>query len=328
MVQRARSREHGVQGRLKERRVAKFVQILATIAFVVGGIMLLCAPAPAQTPMGMNAPGAVFAPTRFTVVDEGKAGAPDVVLIPGLSSGRAVWDAEAKLLTPNYRLHLVQVNGFAGQPAGLNATGEILPALVDELHGYIAASGMHPVVVGHSLGGLLALMLAAKYPGDVRKMVIVDTLPFYATLYSPQATVEGIRPQAEAMKQQVLSFPDDQFAMVAPMMAHQLVKDPEGAKIVGGWSVSSDRKVVASAMVEDMLTDMRGQVGSIKTPTLVLYEHDPTLTMPNADSYEALMKAGYQPMPHVTLVRVDDSRHFIMYDQPAKFDAAVEGFLK
>jgi pimeloyl-ACP methyl ester carboxylesterase len=30
----------------------------------------------------------------------------------------------------------------------------------------------------------------------------------------------------------------------------------------------------------------------------------------------------------VTLVKVDGSRHFIMYDQPAKFDAAVEAFLK
>jgi pimeloyl-ACP methyl ester carboxylesterase len=33
-------------------------------------------------------------------------------------------------------------------------------------------------------------------------------------------------------------------------------------------------------------------------------------------------------MPHVTLVRVDGSRHFIMYDQPGKMDAAMEGFLR
>jgi pimeloyl-[acyl-carrier protein] methyl ester esterase len=33
-------------------------------------------------------------------------------------------------------------------------------------------------------------------------------------------------------------------------------------------------------------------------------------------------------MPNVTLLKVDGSRHFIMYDQPEKFDAAVEGFLK
>src|SRR5665213_2925589 len=140
--------------------VMKALRFLATVAFVLAGIALLIAPSRAAV-----ASAAGFVPTRFTVVDAGTVGKPDVVLIPGLSSSRAVWDAEAKLLAPNYRLHLVQVDGFAGAPAGPNAVGPLLAPIVEELHGYIAAEGMHPVVVGHSLGGLLALMLADKYPG-------------------------------------------------------------------------------------------------------------------------------------------------------------------
>lgn len=276
----------------------------------------------------IHAQGAAFTPTRFTVVDAGTAGKPDVVLIPGLSSSRAVWDAEAKLLAPNYRLHLVQVNGFAGQAAGPNATGEMLPGLVEELHGYVAATGMHPVVVGHSLGGLLTLMLAAKYPADARKIVVVDALPFYALLFSPQATVEAVRPQAEAMKQQLLAIPAEQYAAMQPMMVAAMVKDPAGAKTVASWSAASDRSVVANAMVEDMLTDVRPQLASIKTPALVLYEYDASMPMLHADAYEATLKSSYASMPNVTLVRMDDSRHFIMYDQPAKFDAALQGFLK
>ena len=81
-------------------------------------------------------------------------------------------------------------------------------------------------------------------------------------------------------------------------------------------------------MVEDMQTDLRADVAKMETPTLVLYEYDPTLKQPDAAAYEAMVKEGYQPMPHVTLVRVDGSRHFIMYDQPAKFDAALEEFLR
>jgi len=263
------------------------------------------------------------------VVDEGTVGKPDVVLIPGLSSSRAVWDAEAKLLAPNYRLHLVQVDGFAGAPAGVNTTGPILPGLVEELHEYIAAAGIHPVVVGHSLGGLLAMMLADKYPGDVRKMVIVDTLPFYAVLFDPNATVEATKPYAEQMKQQMLAIPADQYAGMQTMIAAQMVKDPEGQKLVAASSGASDRAVVVEVMVEDLLTDLRGDVAKIQTPTLVLYEYDSTMQQqPDPAAYEAAMKAGYAPMPHVTLVRVDGSRHFIMYDQPAKFDAALEGFLK
>ena len=309
-------------------RVVKVLQWLATMALVVAGVLLLVKPMTARAQAVTAAGSVTVGPTRFSVVDAGTVGKPDVVLIPGLSSSRAVWDAEAKLLAPNYRLHLVQVNGFGGAPVGPNATGPILPGIVEELHGYIAAAGIHPVVVGHSLGGLVALMLADKYPGDVRKMVIVDTLPFYAVLFDPAATTETTKPYAEQMKQQMAAIPADQYAAMQGMIAAQLVKDPAGQKLVAASSGASDRTVVVEAMVEDMLTDLRVDVAKIQTPTLVLYEYDPTLQQPDAAAYEASMKAGYAPMPHVTLVRMDGSRHFIMYDQPAKFDAALEGFLK
>ena len=79
-------------------------------------------------------------------------GKPDVLLIPGLASSSSVWDAESKLLAPNYRLHVVQVDGFAGAPAGPNAAPGMLPGIVEELHQYIFAAGQHPVVIGHSPG--------------------------------------------------------------------------------------------------------------------------------------------------------------------------------
>lgn len=307
----------------------KRLQWLVAAALVVAGVVLLMEPVHAQAPAATAAvKTAAFVPTRFTVVDAGTVGKPDVVMIPGLSSSRAVWDAEAKLLGPNYRLHLVQVDGFAGAPAGVNATGPILPGIVDELHEYIAASGMKPVVMGHSLGGLLTLMLADKYPQDVRKMVIVDTLPFYAVLFNPAATVEATKPYADQMRQQMLAMTPEQYAAMQPMMAAQLVNDPAAQKLVAASSATSDRAVVVEAMVEDMQTDMRGAVAKMEMPTLVLYEYDPAMQQPNPAAFEAAMKAGYQPMPHVTLVKIEGSRHFIMYDQPAKFDAAVEEFLK
>jgi pimeloyl-ACP methyl ester carboxylesterase len=305
-------------------RVMKGLQWLATLMLVLAGVMLLVRPMTAHA----QAAATTFVPTRFAVVDAGTVGKPDVVLIPGLGSSRTVWDGEAKLLAPNYRLHLVQVNGFAGAPAGVNASGPMLPGIVEELHAYIAAQGMHPVVVGHSLGGLLALMLADKYPADVRKMVIVDTLPYYAVLFDPNATVATMKPMADQISQRMLAMPADQYAAMQPMIASGMVKDPEGQKLVAAASGASDRAVVVEAMVEDMLTDLRARVATIKTPTLVLYEYDSTAKQPDPATFEATMKAGYKPMPNVTLMRMEGSRHFIMYDQPAKFDAALEEFLK
>ncbi len=297
----------------------KVLQYLASVVFVLAGIALLLAPAAHGQ--------AAFVPTRFTVADQGKIGAPDVVLIPGLASSSAVWNGEAKLLAPNYRLHIVQMDGFAGAPAGANATGEILPGIVEELHQYIVATKMHPVVVGHSLGGLLTLMLADKYPADVRKLVIVDSLPYYAVVFNPDATLENTKPQAEAIRGQMLAMPDDQFAAMQPMMVGAMVKNADGQKLVAASSIASDRHVFVNAMYEDLQTDLRGEVANIKTPTLMIYPYDVAATKDVA-KIDAVYHDAYKPMPNVTLVRIDDSRHFIMYDQPAKLDAAIEPFLK
>lgn len=252
-----------------------------------------------------------------------------MVLIPGLASSRSVWDAEAAKLGPNFRLHLVQVNGFAGRSAGANAgSTNLLPALVEELHAYIAASGMHPDVMGHSLGGLLTLMLAAKYPGDVNKIVIVDTLPFYAMVFNPDATAEGVKPMVDGMRAQMTGMSSDEWAAMQPMLASQMVKDPAAQKLVAANSVNSDRAVVTEAMMEDLQMDVRGDLPKIKAPALVLYEHDATLQQPGGTGdYGATVQASYKGMPNVKLVQVDGSRHFIMYDQPAKLDAALEAFL-
>jgi pimeloyl-ACP methyl ester carboxylesterase len=290
---------------------------VATVGFVVVGMALLVMPAHAAN----------FVPTRFTVVDEGTAGKPDVLLIPGLASSRAVWDGEAKLLAPKYRLHLLQVDGFAGAPAGANATGTLLPAIVEEVHAYIEAGTMQPIVIGHSLGGLLTLMLADKYPQDVRKMVIVDSLPFYGLVFSPDATVEMVQPQAAVIQKQMLAMPDDQFAMMQSMMAGALVTDAEGKKLVEQGSITSSRAVLVEAMYEDLQTDIRKDMAKIKKPTLLLYPYDPALQKDEA-KYDAVYKNAYASMPNVTLVRIDGSRHFIMYDQPEKMNAAIEAFLK
>jgi pimeloyl-ACP methyl ester carboxylesterase len=81
-------------------------------------------------------------------------------------------------------------------------------------------------------------------------------------------------------------------------------------------------------MLEDLQTDLRPDMAKIQTPALVLYEYDAESKTTNAGQYEATVKSAYSTMPHVTLVRVEGSRHFIMYDQPVKMDAAIEGFLR
>jgi pimeloyl-ACP methyl ester carboxylesterase len=91
--------------------------------------------------------------------------------------------------------------------------------------------------------------------------------------------------------------------------------------------MASDQAIFVEAMYEDMLTDVGPQIAQIKTPMLLLYPYDATVA-PDTAKYDAIYHGAYAAKPNATLVRIDDSRHFIMYDQPEKFDAAVEAFLK
>ncbi len=55
--------------------------------------------------------------------------------------------------------------GFAGAPAGANTSGPIIQPTVDEIDAYIRSANLHrPAVIGHSLGGLMGLMLAKQHP--------------------------------------------------------------------------------------------------------------------------------------------------------------------
>ena len=272
---------------------------------------------------------AITAPDRFSVVVEGPpAGkAPDVILLPGLASSREVFAAEARSLATSYRLYRIQIAGFAGEPAGPNANGPMLGPVVEELHRYIVENHLqHPAVIGHSMGGLIALMLADAHPEDVGKVLIVDALPFFGVVMSPDATVESLRPQAQAMRDGMLKMPNEQFAAMAPMLAARMVISPDGQKMVSAATIASDRNVYANAMAEDMGTDMRPRIASIKSPVTVLYPY--TAVAGTKEAVDALYKTAYASMPNVTLQRIDDSMHFIMLDQPEAFHRAVMSFLR
>src|SRR5262245_53937928 len=85
---------------------------------------------------------------RITVTVRGNG--PDVLLIPGLASSSAVWDAAANHLENHFRLHIIQVAGFAGAPARANAQGALIQPTSDAIDAYIKTNKLQaPRVIGH-----------------------------------------------------------------------------------------------------------------------------------------------------------------------------------
>jgi pimeloyl-ACP methyl ester carboxylesterase len=266
------------------------------------------------------------APTRFTVTVKGQG--PDLLLIPGLACSASVWDATVEQLRATRRVHVLQVAGFAGAPVAGNANGPVVEPLVEEIAAYIAAQKLEsPAIIGHSLGGFAAMALAARHPASVGRVMAVDSLPFFPVAMNAGATAETARPAAEFMKAQLAHTPQAMFAATQATILQRMIKDDASRAVVAAEAGKSNPKVVAQGMYDLMTTDLRPELVKIQVPLTVLYAFDEALGLPQA-SVDGLTQTSYANAKAARLIRIDASRHFIMIDQPEKFAAAVDEFLK
>lgn len=265
-------------------------------------------------------PAVAFTSTRLSVEVRGQG--PDVILIPGLASSRSVWDGLSQALAGHYRLHLVQLAGFAGEP-WQHGDGPFLQPVVEALARYIREQRLdHPAIIGHSLGGLCALMLAQAYPDDAGRIMTVDSLPFYSALFGAQ-TPEDARPAAERAAQEVLALDATTFSQRQAMVAQGLSLDPATQQRIVDWALGSDRHALAVALKEAMLTDVRAGLSAMHLPVTALYADAGR----PADEVDAVWASQYQGLVGLKRVRIANSYHFIMADQPKAFTEAVQAFL-
>jgi pimeloyl-ACP methyl ester carboxylesterase len=269
------------------------------------GLASVVAAAPAPVP---SAPVAKpFAPTRFSVVVQGTG--PDVILIPGLTGSRDVWKGSVAAV-PGYRYHLVQVAGFANTPARGNAQGNVVAPLAEEVARYISSRGLRrPAIVGHSMGGTVAMLVASRHPSLPGKVMVVDMLPQPAGILGGDAA--GMRGLADSLRDLGAS-PGGRRLVES---AIRLFGNPEGG---------ADPDVTARATHELALMDLTAQLPRIAAPLTVVYASlDPSRRASDDGRY----RAAYARKRGAKLVRIDNSGHMIMYDQPARLRTELKSFL-
>lgn len=265
------------------------------IASCAAALMLAgCAPAAAAP---------AFRPTRFTVEVKGEG--PDVVLIPGLTAGPGVWAGTVRSV-PGYRYHLLHVGGMAGAPAAGNARGPVVAPLAEEIGRYVAALG-RPALIGHSMGGTLAMMVAARHPDRVGRVMVIDMLPQPTGLLG--SSNDRLRGLADSLR-----------GISATPGGRRLVES-----LLGSFAAdrNSDADVVARAMHDLSSVDLTPELARI--PRLaVVYANSDASTAVRTDAAYA---RAYSRARGARLRRIDGSGHMIMYDQPARLHAAVREFL-
>lgn len=275
-----------------------------------------------------STPVAPVVMAHISICDIGKRDAPVLVLVPGLASPRAVWDGVVPTLAATHRLLVVQVNGFGGEAPGGNLKPGILDGIVADLDAYLAKNKLSGVAMaGHSMGGLIGLMLAKGHPGDLGKLMIVDSLPFYGMVFGPQASVAMVAPRGAAMRDAIVaSYGKPADPATAERTANFLAQTPAARASVKAWALAADPRVTGQAMYEDLTTDLRPDLAAIATPLTVVYAWN-AATLPK-DRADALYHGAYAAAPTVRYVPVGDAAHFVMLDQPAAFAAALGAFLR
>lgn len=296
-------------------------------AFAIVSAVALGAGAVAFAARAEPAPALVqsaFVSDRLSVEVIGSG--PDVILIPGFASSREVWRAEAERLKATHRVHLVQLAGFAGEP-WTHGDGPFTQPATDALARYVREAGLErPAVIGHSMGGMTGILLAQQHPDLVGRVMSVDSLPFFSAMFGPQVTAETARPFADQAAAGFLAADEASFRAQQSQTAIGLVRDPATRAAMVEWSMTSDRQAMASAIREVMTTDLRPGLAAMTTPVWAVYAADADGGTPAAMA-DAVWGREYSTLPGVRMVRVDDSRHFIMADQPARFAAVVDQFL-
>jgi len=248
-----------------------------------------------------------------------------MILIPGLASSGDVWQSTVEHEQARYTCYVLDLPGFAGRPP-LSASAPMLPAIRDALAGFIRAHHLeHPVVVGHSLGGVVALDLARQHPELVGKLVIVDSLPFVAANTDPSATAESMKPMADKIRGAIAHGSDAIFAERERGMIATMVTDPAKLELVVGWAMKSDRAAIGEAFAEILTTDLRPLLGTITAPTLVLETW--TGWGVGRERTVNTYTQQYAELRGAKLVVDETSKHFIMYDDPAFLFAQMDAFL-
>ncbi len=268
---------------------------------------LLCGAGALAAGWAMPALAADFASRRITVTVRGSGR--DVLLIPGLASGPGIWNGVTGQM-PGYRWHLIHVRGFAGLAADANGSGPVVQPVADEIARYIAAAGLRrPAVVGHSMGGTLAMMQGLK--GLASRVMVVDMLPAGAAMVG--GTANGMGYLADQLSQYFTGTAAGRRYLA------QIVAQAPGAE-------GSNPEVIATALRDLANTDLGPQLGRIGVPMSVVY----AVGTDQAQSIEITrrFRAAYAAKKDAKLMPIGPSGHVVMADQPTRFNAALGNFLK
>lgn len=260
--------------------------------------------------------GQTFSDYPFEVEKSGN-GNQSILFIPGFASSGKVWAETKEIYEKEFTCHTLTMAGFADVKAQPNPSFENWENRIAD---YIKEMNIEkPILIGHSMGGGLAMALAADYPELIEKIIIVDALPCLAALTQPNFKQQENVDCSNAIHQ-ITTLSEEQFFQMQKMTIPQLIQNTEMVETVLNWSVQSDRQTFAEIYCDFSNTDLREKIATIKCPSLILLES-------YFKNFKPSIEVQYKNLKSANLQYANKGLHFIMYDDKEWYFSQLANFL-
>ncbi len=236
-----------------------------------------------------------------------------IVILHSMGMDAFSMEEMCESLSGEYRVLALTILGHGDStvPAGqvtLPEHAELLRACYKQL-------GYEPcVLIGHSIGGRMGMILAAEHPGEVKGLILVDIAPPdpVSRPWSQQAP-ESFKDEAEAAAYLRQRYPGFAAEYVESRLRHGFMRMPDGTlkpKPTGGPTMTS------------YYTDLWPYVERIRVPTKLITGSESPLVTP--EKRERMTKL----IPGLEVTTVKGASHMVPQDKPAEFEGEVRAFLQ
>lgn len=260
-----------------------------------------------------------------------------VILIPGLGSGAWVWEDTIKHFESERPIYALTLAGFDGTPAP-EKNDDLFVQAQASLQELIREDRINkPILIGHSLGGTLAIAFASRHPELVGGVVAVDGLPIFPGFEQlSEAQRMGMARRMGAMYDDMTA---EEFAAQQEAYMQMVgVLDPDLARRFGALQARSNPSIVGTFTREALVLDLRPELANLKVPLLEIVpwnkpDSEAAAEAGKSASVDVEQRRSYyasflEDAPKATVKVIAPARHFVMLDQPQAFLEAVSEFIR
>ena len=251
--------------------------------------------------------------TSYRVLEGAGDGVP-LLIVPGLAADPGEWGRCARTAATRGPVIVAGVRGQFGEDAGPHPERTTLADLTSDVVALLDDLGIERAhLLGHSMGGVVALDLALRRPERVGALVLVST--------TPEASSSRERERAVALVSESVIVPMTEIAGGTAGVSAHPAGENGGSSAPSGWDdPARHRRAAALALAtREAQTPFLGQIGA---PTLVVVgERDLPALQRGAE-----LLHGW--IPNSRLVRVPNAAHHPHRDAPEPFMELVLAFLR